>query len=312
VAALCAIGAVAVLVGELVLYRQMIDSLFPKTTSQNLVATVRPRGEVKQILLLGGHCDSAFEWRWHYMGKALFRTLLAGTALGALVVLVATTARALSGGDIVFHLGAIHIFIPFFFAILFFSDFGRVSPGANDNLTGVLLSVALAKWLREEDVALEHTELRLLNTGSEECGLRGARDYAERHFAELTATPSLYVALDTFRDLDHMAVYDRDRNGTVRHDPAAARLLADAARRAGHDLPFRTLPLGASDAAAFTQAGLTAIALIAMDPTPPRWYHTRLDTPDLLEPSCIEGGLEVLVELVRSVDADGLRSMLGR
>ncbi|MBW2269939.1 MAG: M28 family peptidase [Deltaproteobacteria bacterium] len=103
-----------------------------------------------------------------------------------------------------------------------------------------------------------------------------------------------------------MAIYDRDRNGTLRHDRDAAELLAKAARRAGYDLPFRTLPLGASDAAGFTQAGLRAIALIAMDPTPQRWYHTRLDTPDLLRPECLEAALKVMLELIRTVDAEGL------
>ena len=39
-----------------------------------------------------------------------------------------------------------------------------------------------------------------------------------------------------------------------------------------------------------------------------RWYHTRLDTPELLSPECIEAGLRILVELVRDVDARGLRA----
>jgi hypothetical protein len=304
-ALLCAVLAVALLVGELVLYRQLIDPFFPQATSQNLVATIRPRSEVRQILLLGGHCDSAFEWRWHYLGPVVFRAIVGGTLLGALVVLVASAASMLTNGAA--SLGWVGIaFAPFFLLIMGFSNFQRASPGANDNLTGVLLSVALAKYLKDANVSLEHTELRLLNTGAEEAGLRGARAYAERHHEELSRTPSLYVALDTFRDLEHLAVYDRDRNGTIRHHADGAKRLADAARRAGWNLPFRTIPVGASDAAAFTQAGLRAIALIAMDPAPPRWYHTRLDGPELLNPACIEAGLQIIVELVRSVDEDGL------
>lgn len=41
-----------------------------------------------------------------------------------------------------------------------------------------------------------------------------------------------------------------------------------------------------------------------MDPAPPRSYHTRLDTPDRLSPECIEADLRILIELVRSVDAE--------
>ena len=305
VALLCAVLAVALLVGELVLYRQLVDPFFPQAISHNLIATIRPRGEVRQILLLGGHCDSAFEWRWHYLGPIAFRVIILGTLLGAVVALGASAASVLTNGSN--SLGwVLFAFAPCFLLVMGFSNFRRVSPGANDNLTGVLLSVALAKYLKDAGVSLEHTELRLLNTGAEEAGLRGARAYAERHHEELSSTPSLYVALDTFRDLEHMAVYDRDRNGTIRHHADGAKLLAGAARRAGWDLPFRTIPVGASDAAAFTQAGLRAIALIAMDPAPPRWYHTRLDTPELLNPACIEAGLQIVIELVRMVDAEGL------
>jgi hypothetical protein len=311
----CVIAAIGILVGELVLYRQVVDPLFARATSHNLVATIRPRGEVKRILLLGGHCDSAFEWRWHYLGRALFLGVVGGTLLGALAALVASAinvavngAHGPASGSALAAVGwALVAFAPFFLLVIGFSNFRRSSPGANDNLTGVLLSLALLRHHREHGIALEHTELRLLNTGSEEAGLRGARAYAETHREELTAIDSLYVALDTFRDLDHMKVYTRDRNGTVSHHPDGARLLQTAAHRAGLELPFGTIPLGATDAAAFTQAGLRAIALVAMDPTPPRWYHTRLDTPELLDPECIEAGLAVLIELVREVENGGLR-----
>ncbi len=313
-ALLCVAGAVVLLVGELVLYRQLVDPIFPRATSRNLVARIRPRGRVERVLLLGGHCDSAYEWRWHYLGPLPFRTIVGGTLLGAVVALGVTGASSLLEGGSAPRPGtaaavwglAMAAFSPCFLLVMAFSNFRRASPGANDNLTGVLLSVALAKFLHDTGERLEHTEIRLLNTGAEEAGLRGAAAYAERHREELQAIPSLYVALDTFRDLDHMAVYHRDRNGTLRHHPDGASLLCAAAADAGYALPLRTLPLGASDAAAFTSAGLRAIALVAMDPAPPRWYHTRLDTPELLDPSCLEAGLEVVLSLVRRVDASGL------
>jgi hypothetical protein len=301
---------VVLLVGELVLYRQLVDPLFARSTSHNLVATIRPRGPTERILLFGGHCDSAYEWRWHYLGHGVFRVIVGGALTGAGIALAATSVNWIApDSGLAAVLGWVLVgFSPFFLLVMGFSNFQRVSPGANDNLTGVLLSVALAKYLSEQDETPLRTEIRILNTGSEEAGLRGAIAYAKRHREELTRTPSLYVALDTFRDLEHMAVYDRDRNGTLRHDPDAARLLGDAARRAGFELPFRTLPVGASDAAGFTQAGLRAIALIAMDPAPPRWYHTRLDGPELLNPECIEAGFRVMLELIRTVDAEGLGS----
>src|SRR5690606_4311228 len=94
----CVVAAFGLLVGELVLYRQVVDPLFPRATSHNLVGTIRPRGEVKRILLLGGHCDSAFEWRYHYLGRPLFLSVVGGTLAGALAVLVASAINVAVNG----------------------------------------------------------------------------------------------------------------------------------------------------------------------------------------------------------------------
>ena len=51
----------------------------------------------------------------------------------------------------------------------------------------------------------------------EEAGLRGAKAYAKAHEKELKEIPTAVVALDTFRDLETMAVYDRDLSGTLKH-----------------------------------------------------------------------------------------------
>lgn len=297
--------AVGLLVGVLILYRPLTDPFFPKARSHNLVATLRPRGPVERVLVLGGHCDSAWEWRWHYRGRAPLVAIAGGAVLGAGVGLVASLGAWVAPGTALATglCWAFAAFSPCFALVMGFTDFGRVSPGANDDLSGVLVGVALAGMLGEPGERPERTEIRILCSGSEECGVRGARAWVDRHREELSRTPSLYVALDTFRDLEHMAVYDRDRSGTLRHDPQAADLLQQAAREAGYELPFRSLPLGGSDAIAFTEAGLPAVALIAMDPAPPRWYHTRLDTPELLEPACIEAALRVMRQLVRRVDA---------
>ncbi len=42
---------------------------------------------------------------------------------------------------------------------------------------------------------------------------------------------------------------------------------------------------------------------MAMDPEPPRYYHTRLDTPDILDPTCIATALRVVVAFVERLDA---------
>ena len=70
--------------------------------------------------------------------------------------------------------------------------------------------MATIKALAEAGVEFEHTEVTMICSGSEEAGLRGAKAYVKAHLDELKELPTAVIALDTFRDLEDMAVYDRD------------------------------------------------------------------------------------------------------
>ncbi|HNT89660.1 MAG TPA: M28 family peptidase, partial [Candidatus Hydrogenedentes bacterium] len=130
--------------------------------------------------------------------------------------------------------------------------------------------------------------------------------YARAHADELAQVETAVIVLETLRDLEHMAVYARDMGGTVRNAPRVCALLEQAGRDCGRQLPLSTVYLGSTDAAAFTQAGVPAAALAAMDPTPARYYHTRLDGPDNLSAECIEQGMRVTLAALARFDQAGL------
>ena len=66
------------------------------------------------------------------------------------------------------------------------------------------------------------------------------------------------------------------------------------------------IPLGSTDAAAASQAGVAAASFVAMDPAPARYYHTRLDTADNLVPDTIAKGIEIAMQTVFDFDENGL------
>ena len=75
----------------------------------------------------------------------------------------------------------------------------------------------------------------------------------------------------------------------------------------GMDLPYRSVYLGASDAAAVTKLGVPAACLAAMDPSGPRYYHTRIDTEELLVPKTIEKSLDICLHALFTFDEQGLK-----
>ncbi|MDR3345409.1 MAG: M20/M25/M40 family metallo-hydrolase [Oscillospiraceae bacterium] len=299
------------LILEFVLYWRFIDPLFKKQTSHNVIARYNSTGTTKKRIILVGHADSQYEWTLNYkLGGNGMKGVLIPAVVGFVVIVVAALLKTLTealGADwawlnVLYEIvrWGIFAFFPFFAGFLFFQSHSKSVPGAADNLSGCQIAMSVLEELADAGIRFEDTEVDVVLSGSEEAGLRGAKAYVERHTAELhdPSVDTIVIALDTFRDLKDMAVYDRDRSGTVRHDKRVKELVKTAAAHCGLDLPYASIYIGASDAAAFTKAGIPATGFAAMDPTPPRYYHTRLDNWDILEPDAIEKGLEVTLEAV--------------
>ena len=301
---------------EFLMYWKFLDPLFPKKTSANVIGTRKPTGEVKQRIIFSGHVDSAFEWRFmHLGGKALFfggsGYAIAGLLYLFVISIVQTVLYGPAGGEV----GAVFsgfrwaelAFVPAFILIMFFSDFKHPVPGANDNLTGSVTSIAILKYLEDNNIRFDNTEVVAATVGCEECGLRGAEAYIKAHKAELDAVPTVFFCMDTLRDYDDMAIYARDMTGTVKNDPRVCALMKKAGADCGVELPYHSVYLGASDAAAVTKLGVPAACLAAMDPTGPRYYHTRRDTEELLVPKTIEKSLDICLHALFMFDEQGLK-----
>lgn len=311
---------------EFLMYKEFDDFLFPKQTSHNMIAVRKPKGEVKQRIVMVGHSDSQFEWTLNYLIGGLQAKLF--VEIPAVVGLVVQTVFALvciiagKGGAavniqsarwffILFFVISC-VFIPFEFAFLFFQSWTKSVPGASDNLSGCYVGMAVVKALDEAKVRFENTEVVVICSGSEEAGLRDSKAYAKAHEKELKEIPTCVVALDTFRDLETMAVYHRDLSGTLQHHDGTKVLVHDACANCGFDVKYESIYIGGSDAASFTQRGIPATGFAAMDPAPPRYYHTRLDTPENLRPEAIKAGIEIMIEACCMFDKDGIDGLTNR
>ncbi len=312
--ALCALSLIFAIV-EFLLYKKLLDPFFPKKTSHNVVAVRKPEGEVKRRIIFSGHADSANEWRFTYYGgsKLLvpiiglsFVGILLGLVLGIWAVAAGHAFSAADSGALNVMRYVFLAWIPILFTALFFENKKRPVMGANDDLTGCFISMAVVKYMHQHDIRFENTEVWVVLTGSEEAGLRGAKAFCKAHKNELSDVETVFVGLDTIRDYDFAAVYSRDLTGTVKNDAGACALVKEGAKQTGLDLPYKSVFFGATDAAAVTQAGMKAVSVAAMDPAPAKYYHTRLDTADNLDIKTVEAVLGVALETAFLFDEKGL------
>ena len=312
--ALCALSLIFAIV-EFLLYKKLLDPFFPKKTSHNVVAVRKPKGEIRRRIIFSGHADSANEWRFTYYGgsKLLvpiiglsFVGILLGLVLGIWAVAAGHAFSAADSGALNVMRYVFLAWIPILFTALFFENKKRPVMGANDDLTGCFISMAVVKYMQQHDIRFENTEVWVVLTGSEEAGLRGAMEFCKAHKNELSDVETVFVGLDTIRDYDFAAVYSRDLTGTVKNDAGACALVKEAAKQTGLDLPYKSVFFGATDAAAVTQAGMKAVSVAAMDPAPAKYYHTRLDTADNLDIKTVEAVLGVALETAFLFDEKGL------
>ena len=305
---ICGLLALLVQYHQLLRYHLFLDPFFPKKESRNFWAQLEPTTPATQTIILNAHPDAAYEWRWLRMFPKWFGPLV-GFMLGCLFLLPILSmagwwmeARGLDSRMCGIALCGL---VPGFVLAYFFNDLDVVAPGANDNLSGMFLAMGVFEEFASPKNRLRQTRLVFLLTGAEEAGLRGAKAWAARHKGSFDLDSTFVITLDTIRDLDHLRIYSRDLNGTVAHDPAVCRWLRESANETGHPAPFGSIFLGASDAAALTQAGFRSATIAAMDPSPAHYYHTRRDTPEAMNPECLRVVADLLFHAIAERDKTG-------
>lgn len=273
------------------LYIKTVDKFFPEKTGHNVTAIKKCKGETKRRIIFNGHPDAAWEWPVNYaLGGVGFEAHaivgFAGAFYYLILAIIQLAQNGSVGADISTPLGKAGlvglIFVPFLAGLYFMVNYRRVVDGANDNLSGCYMGIALLKALKDEGIELENTELGVVLTGSEEAGLRGAKAWCEAHKDEFNDVPTFIFSYDTIHDPKFLMVNYRDLNGTVKADKEASDLFMEAADELGIQCKKGMVPPlgGATDSAAFAQGGFRAAGITGLNHKLESYYHTRRDSYD--------------------------------
>ena len=111
---------------------------------------------------------------------------------------------------------AILVMVPCLVGMYFMWDENTITDGANDNLTGCYMGIAILKAMKDQGIELEHTEVGVIISGSEEAGLRGAMAWCEAHKGEFDDVPTWIYSYDTIHESRFLGVNYRDLNGTAK------------------------------------------------------------------------------------------------
>ena len=275
------------------LYKKFIDRFFPEKTGHNVTAVKSCKGEVKRRIFFNGHPDAAWEWPVNYkLGGVGFEGHAVICGIGAVYYLVISIMLVAKNGleyvsfDADETLGLLRliglVFVPFLIGLYWMWNENRVVDGANATLSGCYMGIAILKALKEEGIEFENTEVGVILTGSEEAGLRGAKAWCAAHKGEFDDVPTFIFSYDTIHDPKYLMTNYRDLNGTVKADKDVTDLFMEAAKELDISCKKGWVPPlgGATDSAAFAQAGFRATGVTGLNHKLEDYYHTRRDTYD--------------------------------
>lgn len=298
------------------LYKKLIDRCFPEKTGHNVTAVKKCTGEVKRRIFFNGHPDAAWEWPVNYkLGGVGFEGHAVLCGIGAIYYLVISIISIVQTGGISFGmmdkgsllfklaLGGL-VFVPFLIGLYWMWNKNRIVDGANDNLSGCYMGIAILKALQDEGIEFENTEIGVILSGSEEAGLRGAKAWCEQHKGEFDDVPTFIFSYDTIHDPKYLMTNYRDLNGTVKADKDVSDLFMEASKEVGIPCKKGWVPPlgGATDSAAFAQAGFRATGVTGLNHKLEDYYHTRRDTYDNMNLEGLAGCFAVSVKALEMFD----------
>ena len=309
VSAILIVIGLAIAILQFGLYVKAVDFVFPKKTGHNVTAIKKCTGETKRRIFFNGHPDAAWEWPVNYLlGGVGFEAHaiigFAGAFFYLAIAIIQMVKYGMTGADPSTTMGKLGlwglIFVPFLIGLYFMWNERKVVDGANDNLSGCYMGIAILKALKEEGVELENTEIGVILSGSEEAGLRGATAWCEAHKNDYNDVPTFIYSFDTIHDPTQLMVNYRDLNGTVKADKDVSDLFMEAAQELNIPCKKGMVPPlgGATDSAAFAKAGLRATGITGLNHKLENYYHTRRDTYDNMNEeglaNCFAASVKVL------------------
>lgn len=308
-AALLAMINTIFFIGHFVMNLHWLDFLFKNHTSHNVWGEVKPTHEPKSVLLIAGHIDSVYEFKWWYKFGHWGGLITVGASL--IIPLQALTFGAVTFSDnMTFKIIAGILFLvlsPLLLAHVDMHDKNRPVDGALDNLTGVAMAVEMVKYFAENP--LKHTVIRAVSFGAEEPGMRGSEAYADVHYDQLKEENAFLINIDTIKDVDQIAIVRSELRTFTFFDKTTIEKMERSFVEENVAVKKIDLLIGNTDACSFELEDLPCISIIGLDNDKlDPIYHTRLDNLDNYGSEASHLVSKVLINYIKKHDVESVNT----
>jgi hypothetical protein len=298
--------------------REFADPLFRKGTSANIYGKIKAKGKAKATVIIGAHHDSPVEFpipiRWRAKSTRFITVII--IAIGLIFVVYAAKILGeyfnlfyMNWMILGFRLFDLLIILPIIGVILTVAlrlglKSGTQTLGANDNLSGVAVTLGVAEYFSKNRA--KNTDVWVISHGCEEC-MRGSKRFVDRHYEELEKKNSYTINFDT-AGVGKLVIVGEEKMYTTKHSPEICKMLQESAGKLHLKYPVRIEPfsMGGTDSAFYSKKGLKATSVIGLaeDGFPVVW-HNREDTPQKLNRKNLYDMLKLAAQFIEDVDQGG-------
>ncbi|MHA1786493.1 MAG: M20/M25/M40 family metallo-hydrolase [Candidatus Helarchaeota archaeon] len=315
---------------EIVKLQESIKFLFKKKDSQNVFGKIFPEKQKKVLIIFGGHLDSAMESGLVKHEKHLVGLTFGGIGLIVYFLIIALIKVISQVISLLFALPLLSFTLGIFqwtiFDTIFYVPFvpwlilylyviigwgGKVPvQGANDNLSGSAVSVAIARYLKENRP--KNVEVWVGAFGCEECGDRGSKAFVEKYEKENILENAYIIIPESVGAGDLFYIWEKEPlHGIKLHEEVIKKLYQayKNAKSENEDLTKCVIAnaMTASDAGRFAKKGYKATtleAVVDLKTGKPANWHSVHDIPENLNKKTLQDAVEICLHFINLIDSE--------
>ncbi|MGI6466007.1 MAG: M28 family metallopeptidase [Sphaerochaetaceae bacterium] len=285
---------------QFVLYKEVINRLFPLEEGANVYAVIESSEKSYQTVIFSSHHDSSPIVNSDEKEKQ--NRIIAFVSYVALIALSLFQSFNLSKKWIIYPLLIVATVALYWVVKLFKYHLKEHSSGAGDNLISSAMGLEIAKYFNEK--RLKHTKVIVASFDGEEVGLAGSR-YFYKTNRDLFSGTVYNFNVDSIYNAKDLSFLTSDINGTLKLSQQIATSCVEVAKSMGYETFSQPIPFlgGATDASVAAKEGYEATTLIGFDYDDKNVpLHTKEDLPKRIEKEAVKRVLSIAIRFIERVD----------
>ncbi|MHA1488368.1 MAG: M28 family metallopeptidase [Promethearchaeota archaeon] len=299
-----------ILIGEMSLAKEIIDFIFPKKSSQNVISKIKPINQIKTLIIIGSHVDSNWEFplvrklRNKFAGVIAMNIFLNGILL--LILIIKNILILFQFEEIIYSIEII-IFWVFIWTIpvplmqLFFLISNRPVMGANDNLSGMATCFELAKSLYLPENRPNNVEVWINAYGCEEIGSKGSKAFVKKHLNEIKNAKIINIDMIGNKN-GSLLIGKSEIQGLVKMNEDMIDLIKKSADNLNIRIKISAL-MAFTDSLSFCRKDLSATSICSVPRSAKNYfYHTREDVTENMSFENLINTYKICMDVITRLD----------